>query len=146
MNDNIGWSSEDLTSIAKAKNEIAQWRASFAKYLVPYDARIKLADGEEKWSTIGDYDIDIVWTRHQDGTITYEVMHTPGWDLDTDEQYCNECHSEMVQDEDGDWHCNSCGNVYPLDDIEMGIVNCPSEEASYDWDTIEADPAWYRGY
>ena len=143
MSDMNGWSRKDLDFIADAKNTYATWRESFEKYLVPYDARVKLDNGEEKWSTIGDYDIDIIWTRHQDGRITYEVMHTPGWDLDTDEQYCNVCHSEMTQDENGDWHCNQCGNTYSANDIKLNVVKCPSEEASYDWDHIETNPAWY---
>ena len=143
MNSYADWTSNDLDLITSAKDEVARWRATFSNYLVPYAVRVKLDNGEEKWSTIGYYDVDIIWTRHLDGSITYEVMHTPEWDLDIGVQYCNSCHSEMRQDENGDWRCACCGNTYPLSDVEMGIVNCPSEEASYDWDGIEADPAWY---
>lgn len=144
---NYGWSANDLDMIASVKDTVSKWRKSFEKYLVPYDARVKLPDGDEKWSTIGDYDIDIIWTRHQcDGQITYEVMHTPGWDIDSGEQYCNRCHTQMVQDENGDWHCPECNNIYPEIDVEMGVTNFPTEEASYDWEHIEYNPAWYTNY
>jgi len=116
---------------------------SYAKYLVPYEVRVKLPDGDEKWSTIGDCDINILWTRHhEDGFITHEVLHTPGWDAETGKQYCQECHSEMHLDEDDVWQCPECGNNYPQSDVDDGTVNCPTEEASYDWENIYPDPYW----
>ena len=50
MNNYADWSSKDLDLIASVKDEVARWRATFSNYLVPYDARVKLDDGEEKWA------------------------------------------------------------------------------------------------
>lgn len=58
-----------------------------------FEGRDVLPNGDEVWTyTTLELGLPVLWLKHPDGSFEYRVIHTPGYDQDTGEHWCWECH------------------------------------------------------
>ena len=115
---------------------VMRWR----EYDYPFEARTVLPNGDEIWTyTTFELGLPVLWVKHPDGSFEYRVIHTPGYDEDTGEHWCWECHSILTRCGDV-WRCSQCGNE--IDDVDIDVFSSPTEEASYPTDYLEPEPEW----
>ena len=119
-------------------DELAQnWRAHDCSF----EGRDVLPNGDEVWvyNTL-ELGLPVLWVKHPDGTFDYRVIHTPGYDQETGEHWCEDCHCQI--DHHGElWICPRCGNE--IEDRDIEILSSPTEEASYTDDNLEPEPEWF---
>lgn len=105
-----------------------------------FEGRDVLPNGDAVWTyTTLELGLPVLWLKHPDGSFEYRVIHTPGYDQDTGEHWCWECHKMLVHCGDI-WKCNQCGNEIENQDID--ILSSPTEEASYPDDNLEPESEW----
>lgn len=105
-----------------------------------FEGRDVLPNGDEVWThTTLELGLPVLWMKHPDGSFDYRVIHTPGYDRDTGEHWCWDCH-QMLNRVGNTWTCPGCGNE--VNDREIDILTSPTEEASYPDDNLEPEPEW----